>query len=169
MILVIASGFMIQTMRAGYGLRGLAREEALATSAAQSALETMRSTEFRSISLQFDADPFNDLGGPGTAHGAAFDVKGLDPVPGDDDGRVGEIILPVVNVGTEVAQVFELREDLGDAEIGMPRDLNGDAIIDSEDHRDDAAILPVLVRIRWLGNNGRRELEFFSAIAEVEP
>ena len=91
------------------------------------------------------------------------------PVPGDPDGRVGEVLLPVVNVGTAVAQDFEMREDIGDPLLGLPRDLNGDAIIDTRDHREDAALLPVLVRVRWNGRNGPRQLDFFSALAEVTP
>lgn len=166
-IFAIASGIMLQAMRAGYGLRGQAREEWLATAGAQSVLETMRGMSFRNVSLNFDQDPFNDPGGPGTSFGAAFDIEGLDPALDDADGRVGEVLLPVVNVGTAVAERFELREDLGDALIGMPRDLNGDAIIDSIDHRDDAALLPVLVRVRWNGRNGPRQLEFYSALTEA--
>ena len=100
LVFAVASGVLLQTMAAGHGLRGTAQEEWLATSAAQNVLERIRNEAFRDVVRLYDADPFNDPGGAGTAPGATFEVPGLDPTPGDADGIVGEVVLPVVNVGT---------------------------------------------------------------------
>lgn len=166
-IFTVATAMLLMMLRAGHGMRGQAKEEWCASTAAQVVLEEMRNGLFETIPLHYDADPFNDPGGPGTSHGPSFDVDGLSAAPDDPDGRVGEIILPVVNVGGEVAPRYEIREDIGDAALGLPRDLNGDAIIDSLDHRGDVAILPVIVRMRWKGRNGIRTMEFFTAVTEV--
>ena len=72
------------------------------------------------------------------------DVKGTLPVararfPLGDDGRT-------------------LREDLDRPELGLPRDLNGDGTIDSDDHRADFRILPVVLQLDWNGPSGPQSL-----------
>ncbi len=168
-IFVVATGMLLQLIASGKGLRETARQESLATSAAQNVLERMRSMSFRDVVRSYDPDVMNDPGGPGTAPGPTFSVEGLTPLASAVGGVVGEILLPVVNVGTEVAPSWQVRENLGDALLGMPRDLNGDAIIGSADCSTDYTILPVLVRMRWQGRFGPRELRFFSALTEMQP
>lgn len=165
-IFAISASILAQTYRAGHMLRAQAREEGLATAAAQEVLELMRGARFNEVVARFDPDPFNDPGGPGTAHGATFTVAGLGPAEGDPDGICGEVILPVVDVGTAVAPDYQLREDMGPTVLGLPRDLNGDAVIDDQDHGSDAIIVPVLVRVRWQSPHGPRQLEFFTAITD---
>ena len=55
--------------------------------------------------------------------------------------------------------IWMLREDVVLPALGMPRDLNGDNRIDDVDHRYDAIVIPVLVRIRWQGRYGERSYE----------
>jgi hypothetical protein len=49
-----------------------------------------------------------------------------------------------------------LREDAVDAELGMPRDLDGDGTVDTDDHAGDYLVLPVRVRVTWDGVSGSR-------------
>lgn len=53
-------------------------------------------------------------------------------------------------------------ETLTDAQLGcdlgMPRDLNNDGRIDSKNVTESARLLPVIVRARWRGASGNREL-----------
>lgn len=165
-IFALSASILAQTYRAGHDLRAQAHEEGLATTAAQTALELMRGARFDEVVRRFDPDPFNDPRGPGTAHGATFDVPGLEPASDDPDGVVGEVVLPILNVGTEVAPVYQFREDVGPTELGLPRDLNGDATVDDADHTLDAVLIPVVVRVRWQSQRGPRQLEFFTAITE---
>lgn len=165
-IFAVSASILAQTYRAGHALRVQAHEEGLATTAAQNVLERMRGARFGELVARFDPDPFNDPLGPGTAHGATFDVPGLQPSEDDDDGAVGEVVLPVVDMGDAIAADFQVREDSGPAELGLPRDLNGDAVVDDGDHSDDAILVPALVRVRWQSNRGPRELEFFTAFTE---
>lgn len=60
-----------------------------------------------------------------------------------------------------------LREDCVYPELGMPRDLNGDSIIDGEDHADDYYILPVHIVLEWAGGNGKRRFDLHSVFTEV--
>ena len=88
-------------------------------------------------------------------------MPGLDPDPNDPDGRVGEILMPVLTVGGAV----QVREDLQLPELGMPRDLNGDGAHDGLDHSVDKRVLPVLVRLRWRGATGISRMEFRTLVA----
>jgi hypothetical protein len=72
------------------------------------------------------------------------------------DGMIGEVQLPTMEVEPGVWQV---REDLVRPDLGMPRDLNGDSIIDSLDHSEDYLQLPVRVRLDWKGRHGLRSLK----------
>jgi hypothetical protein len=136
------------------------RHASIAAHAARSVLESMRCQPFADAGRLYDSDPTNDPGGPGTAPGKWFEVEGLDPVTDDPDGPVGEVILPEVE--------RQLREDSTDETLGMPRDLDGDTLIDDLDHASDYRILPVLVRIRWKGPLGERTLDMYTMLAPVE-
>lgn len=41
------------------------------------------------------------------------------------------------------------REDLHLANLGLPADVNGDGMIDDQDHADDYRVIPVHVTLRW--------------------
>jgi hypothetical protein len=58
-----------------------------------------------------------------------------------------------------------LREDYVDPRFGMPRDLNGDSLIDDLDHATDYIVLPVHVQIRWRGSFGPRQHDVYTQIA----
>ena len=60
---------------------------------------------------------------------------------------------------------YFLREDYVDERMGMPRDLNGDSLIDELDHADDYTVLPVHVEIEWRGTFGPRRLDLYTQIA----
>jgi hypothetical protein len=61
---------------------------------------------------------------------------------------------------------FQLREDVVDPEMGMPRDLSGDSVVDSADHALDYMLLPVRVTIEWQGVTGRRRFQMFSLLVD---
>ena len=168
-VFVIATGMLLQLIAAGKGLRETARQEWHATSEAQNVLEHMRSMPFRDLVRSFDPDPLNDPGGPGTAPGPWFSAAGLAPLASAVGDTIGEVLLPVVNVGTDVAPDWQVREDLGEPLLGLPRDLTGDAVVSSLDCSSSCTILPVLVRMRWRGRFGPRELRFFSSFTEMQP
>ncbi|HJP03106.1 MAG TPA: prepilin-type N-terminal cleavage/methylation domain-containing protein [Planctomycetota bacterium] len=135
------------------------REKAIAVEVAKNVLEDMHNVEFAEIFARYNADPSDDPEGSGTAPGPGIDVPMLTPQAGDADGFVGEVILP--------AEGAILLENVVVAELGLPRDLNGDALIDGEDHAQDYIVLPVSVRLQWTGRGGARTFELTTMFADL--
>lgn len=136
------------------------REVDRATQAARQILERIEATAFADRFRSFNNDPSDDPGGVGTAPGANFAVTGLSPLPGDADGLPGEVIFP-----TQAGFPARLREDVVMPELGMPRDLNGDGVVDANNHATDYTILPVIVRVRWRGVGGLGAFELKTMLA----
>ena len=63
-------------------------------------------------------------------------------------------------------EYYLLREDYVDKRMGMPRDLNGDSLIDSYDHSGDYILLPVHISIEWRGDFGPRRFDLYTQIAQ---
>ncbi len=125
--------------------------------AVTSRIDAIKATPFSEAFARFNATVADD---PivGLSPGAGFAVRGLEPVPGDPDGLVGEVLFP----GDGVA----LREDFQDRELGMPRDLNEDGPIDNLDHALDYHVLPLRVRLVWQGPDGVRRLELITTLSD---
>ena len=136
------------------------KERTLAMEAAMNKLEEMRAVPFRKLAPLYNSNPKDDPDGSSTAPGHRFNVPGLDPIDTARDGMIGTIIMP-----TDKAQVLE---NLAMPELGLPRDLNGDFIIDARDHASDYMILPLIVRIEWKGAAGPSEIEVTSMYSAVQ-
>jgi hypothetical protein len=153
--MALFSSALVTTSRIGADKR----LTAMAALAARNVLETMRSAPHSERYALYNRNPEDDPAGKGTAPGRFFAVDGLTPVPGDKDGFVGEIEIPI----------FEglLREDAVDEELGLPRDLDGDTLVDKLDHADDYVILPVRVVIEWQGVSGPRRIVMCSMLTDL--
>jgi len=163
-ILALAFGMLSSTLMANSRQRSVNRESAAAAEAARGVFEEMMNAPFEDVWALYNADPNDDPGGPGTAPGERFDVPGLsslEPAPGTLEGRV---VLPAL---TFLGGQWELREDFVDEELGLPRDLNGDSIVDDVDHGDDYLILPVRVELEWMGRFGPRQMSVSVILADV--
>ena len=156
-LLTVSMSMFSSTLVSTLRQQPLKRQIASAAEAERRVLETLRAVPYSELLLQFDADPANDPGGAGTAPGPGFDVSGLDPAAGDADGLAGEIAVPLV--------AGELREDADLPLFGLPRDLNGDSLVDDRDHTLDHVILPVRVRVRWRSALGDQELDMYCMFA----
>ena len=133
--------------------REASREGAIASDAAREMIENLRSVPFSDLYALYDHNVLDDPGGRGTAPGPRFAVARLKPVPGMPDDTIGEVQLPEMEVSPGV---WELREDLVRSDLGMPRDLNGDSIIDARDHALDYVHMPVRIVLVWQGRFGPR-------------
>lgn len=151
------------------------RETALAAESCRRVLEDLNAMEFSELYARFNETPDDDpatplgglLGGGGLLSGLTggtgtetppyvFVVDGLEPAPGAVDGNHGLISFPSVPDGLGG---YELREDVDMPELGMPRDLNLDGVVDGLDHSGDYRILPVMARVSWISGRRPRQLE----------
>lgn len=179
-IMSVAVAIFASTVTAGSQLRAVIRERSIAAEACRAILESMRNEDFSEVFALYNTHPGDDPGGPGTAPGATFAVRGLSARPGAPGGVPGEVRFPTSEEFNTVALVgaqrikalaeqqgmggpppvpsWALRENVDVPRLGMQRDLNGDSIIDGDNHATDYILLPVEVRVRWTGRCG--DLEF---------
>jgi Tfp pilus assembly protein FimT len=148
-VLMIALGSLVAVVTSSQRLARANEETSLAYAAARLQAAELRTLPFPEIFARFNSDPSDDPGVPGTAAGNGFAVRGLGPALDDADGLVGEFVFPELPTG--IGSTVALREDLELAELGMPRDLNGDGVLDALDHAGDYVVLPVAIRVRWRG------------------
>ena len=127
----------------------MARESELAAQAARAMLERIQAEAFPQAFRSYNATGADDPGGANTAPGANFAVAGLRAIPGDADGRPGEVLFP-----SPAGQPAQLREDVVDPRFGMPQDLDGNGAVDGANHATDYKLLPVRVRVRWQAGDG---------------
>jgi hypothetical protein len=153
-VLAIAISGMLGALIAGFSLDRVNRESAIAQQAAQAALEQLQGLPFAEVYRSYNGWNGDDVGLTQVARGASFAVPGLDPQIGDGDGICGEVLFPTLVVGV----VPQLRENVADDMLGMPRDLDGSGAVDALDHSGNYRLLPVRVRVQWRGAPGRRPL-----------
>ncbi|MFT5049681.1 MAG: hypothetical protein ACI8QZ_001074 [Chlamydiales bacterium] len=159
MVMTVSVYILSTTITATIAHSAGKRERIKAVEAVRSLLEEMRSLPCGELFARYNDDPADDADGPGTAPGRHFSVLGLDSQKNDADGFVGEVIMSAVSA--------PLREDAVNSSLGLPRDLNGDALIDDADHAEDYILLPVHIRVEWSGHVGEREFEMFTMFADL--
>lgn len=135
------------------------RESTLAVLAARRVLASIQAEAFPEAFRRYNAAGADDPGGANTAPGASFAVEGLSALDADADGLAGQVIFPSPGNGAE------LREDWIDAALGMPRDLNGDGVIDTANHSTNYLLLPVRVRVDWRSASGPAAIELRTMLA----
>lgn len=134
------------------------RQTAQASAAAQAIVERLFAADAAHVFALYNDDPDDDPEGPGTAPGSRFAVAGLEACA-QDAGLGGRIYFPVV-AGTPGV----LREDLADAKLRTPLDLDLDGAVDDADHSGDYRMLPVRIRIAWQDEREARELELATIV-----
>jgi type II secretory pathway pseudopilin PulG len=139
-IVTIAMSMFARTLASSKKLDPVATETTVAANAARTMIEKMKNHPFEQVFALYNDVKSDDPDGAGTAPGNQFDVEGLTPLtPG---GHCGTIVFP--------EKEGKLREDSEDQNLGMPRDLNADGIVDGIDHAGDSVILPIRVRVEWV-------------------
>ncbi len=131
-----------------YRQTDLNKELIVVAEAARSQLEIVRGTDFGTVLSTF--------------HGTSaqqFDVDGLAPAKSDKDGRVGRVLFPMVG--------NDLREDVKDARLGMPADLDSDGKIDALPKNLTYRFLPVTIEIRWQGKLGDRVFRLDTVLVDT--
>lgn len=152
-VLTVAISGFSSSVLSSLVLNRMNRETDVAQQAVRRVLEEIQGEEFDQVFAAFNA-AVGDYAGAGIESVPGFEVDGLDLLAADADGLVGRIEFPVI----DVAGVDELREDVVDAGLGMPRDLDGQNGVDAADHADDYQLLPVRVVVEWNGVRGARRI-----------
>lgn len=160
-VLVFALGSLSGTVVSTSQLARANEDRALADDAARRMAADLNATNFSQIFATYNSDATDDPLGVGTAPGRNFEVRGLTPRRDDADGLVGQLIFPTDVIDGDL----QLREDVEMPDLGMPRDLNGDGP-DNDDHSTNYLVLPVSIRIEWLGVSGLNSLQYDLILVE---
>lgn len=158
-VMVIALCATASTVVTTNALNRQSHETAVARKAAESMMEALRNTSIQTVFARYNVATSDDPGGAGTAPGANFVVEGLTPVAGAPGGVAGHIFFPSAGP--------DLRENVVDPTLGMPRDLSGDILQDGFDHSADYFVLPVRVRVTWTGKSGPRFVELQTLLSGI--
>jgi prepilin-type N-terminal cleavage/methylation domain-containing protein len=164
-IMTVAVLMLSSTMTSSSRVGPMLREDAIANTAATFQLETLRTLPFDSIYARHNDLPGDDPDGSGTAPGRHFAVEGLTVRPDDEDGHVGRFVFPEGSVGSAGGVLLQgLREDIALSHLGLPRDLNGDGLLDSANRAGDYIYLPVELVLEWQSASGPRSMRFQTAL-----
>lgn len=138
------------------------REKTLAYNAARLKLEEMRSATFSEIFVRYNPSDDtivnitgqpNDSGPRGAANprepGEWFSIEGLTPISGDTGAGRIDFPLTGANLSEDITPV-STDPDL-ETQLGLPKDLNRNGTTNETNVSTTYKILPVRVRVRWLG------------------
>ena len=160
-ILSVATFILSSTVTATVTHSITKAEKTRAVEAAMNKIEEIRALPQEDIFALYNGVAKDDPYGPGSAPGSLFSVPGLDPRmdPNGNPVSVGRVLLP----GTDGI----LDETAVQPEFGLPRDLNGNLVIESGDVSDSYLVLPLIVRIEWNGRLGTRSFEMATMLADL--
>ena len=132
-----------------HSLRRVNRERALAHNAVRSATERLQSLSSRAVGEPAGWTPtILAAVANGGEISSTFETREL-------RARDGAASMGTIQVVTDETQT-DL--ELG-AQLGMPRDLDGDGLATHTDVSGDALLLPVVVRARWQGAGGDAQVQ----------
>jgi hypothetical protein len=154
-VLAVAISGLAGATVVAMSLNRVNHDTAIAQTAARQMVEQIEGRLFSEAFAAYNANAGDDAGLTSAAPGVGFSVFGLEPLKGDADNLCGLVMFPTLTVGG----VEQLREDVIDAALGMPRDLNGDGAVDALNHAADYRLLPVRVRVEWQGSGGPRVVD----------
>jgi prepilin-type N-terminal cleavage/methylation domain-containing protein len=146
-ILTIGTLAMLSTVVASQKLETSNRERLLARMGAQSVVRDVQITARAVAAEQGLEDWGTNFIAELSAPNNWVPVDGLQPWSNLQN------VCEVVIVNDETAS----DDDLG-FELGMPRDLNGDGVVDDTAVTSEGKLFPVIVRVRWETPAGQREL-----------
>ena len=153
--IAVAACGMAALLAGSMSMTAVNKETAQARTAARRMLEELQNVPSGDVFSTFNTITTDDPLGQATAPGSIFTIQ-MKPAAIQVSNMTGTIIFPE-NLG-------QLREDVKDPALGMPRDLNGDGVIDSENHAKDYLVLPVRIRVEWRGMTGERSYDLHTVL-----
>ncbi|MEM6571379.1 MAG: prepilin-type N-terminal cleavage/methylation domain-containing protein [Planctomycetota bacterium] len=160
-IVTVAVYILTSTVTAAVSHSIVKRQRTLAVEAAMNVIERMRALPPEDVFALFNEDAADDPYGQGTGFGPLFDVEGLDGLL-DENGEelpVGQVLLP--------GDGSILDESADQPEFGLPRDLDGNLVIEAGDCADRYIVLPVLVRVEWMSRLGPRRFDMATMVVDL--
>lgn len=158
-VLVVALLSFSKTVTKGIQHQGSVAERDRALSAARQVVEDLRAATFEEVWVRHNGDTLDDPA-LGVSPGSGFDVAGLQPLPADPDGRVGELLFPESG--------GNLREDLDLPRLGLPFDLDRDGSVTSDDVSGDYRLLPVEIRVQWRSAGSNQRISLVAWLGAVQ-
>ncbi|MEQ8763405.1 MAG: hypothetical protein RL885_05730 [Planctomycetota bacterium] len=137
-------------------------EHRLAWEGLKSQVARLRSWPLTDCFAAFDGSLDND---PAGAPGSEFAIAGLQPSETAFGSEVGVVEWPTLQ---DAEGRFVIREDLDDADFGLPADLDGDGVIDSEPKDATYRRIPVRVVARWHGVYGEQSLSMTTWLGDLQ-
>jgi hypothetical protein len=115
----------------------------------------------------------------GHGPGNLFEVRDSRPAP-TRHGLAGRVVMPAARAGRGEAEAnswaaasaarghpVAAAQDYEDKKLGLPRDLNGNNVIDTSNHSSDYLLLPVRIEIKWKGIAGPRSMEILTQLSDM--
>ncbi|MEM9379953.1 MAG: prepilin-type N-terminal cleavage/methylation domain-containing protein [Planctomycetota bacterium] len=160
-IVTVAVYILTSTVTAAVSHSIVKRQRTLAVEAAMNVIERMRALPPEDVFALFNDDEGDDPYGEETGYGPYFDVEGLDGLldTKGDELPVGEVLLP--------GDGAVLDESLSQPELGLPRDLDGNLVIEPGNCADRYIVLPVLVRVEWMSRLGPRRFDMATMVVDL--
>ncbi len=156
LVLAVAVGALVGTMFSALRLDQVNESRAAANQALRTVLEDMKAQEFSTVYAAFNTSSADDPN-PDYDYKTALDLKGKLPAGACGSAPVAQVVFPEDELGA-------LREDTVDPSLGLPRDLNGDDVIDGNDHSADYKLLPVTVKLEWESPSGPQKIQVATVI-----
>jgi hypothetical protein len=150
-ILAVAVSSLVGATFSALRLDRVNESRAAASQALRSVVEDMKALELTLVYPAFNTSPDDDPD-PDYDYRSKLDLSTKLPHGMFVATPVAEILLPENPQG-------QLREDLDEPLLGMPRDLDGDGLIDAEDHSADYELLPVLLKLQWESPTGLQTVQ----------
>jgi hypothetical protein len=150
-ILAVAVSSLVGATFSALRLDRVNESRAAASQALRSVVEDMKALELTLVYSAFNTSPDDDPD-PDYDYRSWLDLTDRLPVGMFGTAPVAEILLPEDPQG-------QLREDLVEPLLGMPRDLDGDGFPDGNDHSADYQLLPVLLRLEWDSPTGLQTIQ----------
>lgn len=150
-VLVLGVLGMLASVTTGDRLILENRETRQAFVAAQTMFAELQAQPIETVFQRYNGTNADDPGGV-TSPGSTFTACGLARFTTDGGEASGVLRFPSSNGN-------QLREDLDDPTLGMPRDLDGDGVISHAPLTKTPLVLPVAISVRWQTSKGPREVE----------
>ncbi|MDZ4774786.1 MAG: hypothetical protein SGI72_16800 [Planctomycetota bacterium] len=150
-VLVIGVLGYVASVTTGNRLMLQNRETRRAYTAAQTVFAEMQSQSIEDVFANYNSTTSDDPAGATRSPGNRFTAAGVGVCASGSTDGAGAVRFPSKDGTT-------LREDIVDAALGMPRDLDGDGVISSGPLTKPPLILPVEVTVKWQSSGGEREV-----------